>query len=317
MPIDTVSQAPAFAWQPDNNEQVASDGQAVQQTPTITPPDGNERTIAWNYHTTAEGDVSQTPDSTQTTAGKDLEKEREASGTVKQLDQSSNLPFDQNYYKKYVEASGIPIVASAEVGDKALLKMRDVVDTMLKKDPATREALAKNLKGILIIPKDKGMTTLPEYANLDKTNPLPGQSWNDRAQGIGWTPSLPYVSASEANLLHSGSPQDRYPDESIYIHEFAHAVFDAGIASRDPGARSRLNNLFADAKANGYLQNSYAASNPSEYWAEGVQAWFNAAAGNGSSTTIGTNKQLHDADPKLWNELHRWFPAPDELTHAI
>ncbi|BAN23665.1 hypothetical protein [Caballeronia insecticola] len=230
----------------------------------------------------------------------------------------SNLSFDKNYYKKYIDASGIPIVAAAEVDDQAILKMQYIVNTMMKKDASTRQAMVRNVKGVLIIPKSKGMTTLPEYVNLDKTNPILGSTWNERAQGVGWTPALPYVSCSEANLMHAGYPLDRYPDESICIHEFAHTVFDAGIVYRDSGASSRLSSLFAAAKANGYQQDSYAASDRNEYWAESVQAWFNAATcSNRATTTVCTINQLYDTDRNLWNEIGHWFFAPYELTQAM
>ena len=35
-----------------------------------------------------------------------------------------------------------------------------------------------------------------------------------------------------------------------------------------------LRDAFADAKKRGLCKNTYAASNPSKYWAEGVQDWF-------------------------------------------
>jgi hypothetical protein len=208
------------------------------------------------------------------------------------------------YYTKYIDASGIPILANGVVADAALIKMQYIVQRMVERDPWTRDALVRNLKAVLIIPSGRGMTSLPEYSNFDA-------SWNDRAQGVGWTQSLPYSSCSEANLVHAGYPLDRYVDESICVHEFAHTVFDAGIVARDSGAQIRLNNLYQAAVKSGYLGNSYAAATVSEYWAEGVQAWFNAAScSNRQSSTICTNSELWQKDPGLWQEIGSWFPLP-------
>ena len=223
------------------------------------------------------------------------------------------------YYMKYLDASGIPVVGNIWVSDTAMFAMKRIVDVMVQKDPWTRSQLALHLKRVLIIPRADGMTSLPEYRTLDITNPLPnGETWNQRAQGLGWTAAIPYASCSEANLLHSGAPQDRYGAESICIHEFAHAVWDAGVVYRDSAAQGRLNAAFNAAKA-GYMHNSttYAAVNVSEYWAEGVQAWFNAAACQVANTLTCTNLALYQTDPALWNEIGHWFPAPAEVSPAI
>jgi hypothetical protein len=224
--------------------------------------------------------------------------------------------FNYTYYRKYVNASGVPIVASATVSDSALLKMKQIVDTMLSKDSATRTKLVANLQRILIIPRGQGMTTLPEYWNLDQLFPLGGgQTWDQRAQGIGWTAQIPYVSCSEANLLHSGWPDDRYTDESICIHEFAHAMWEAGVVYRDSYAQGRLDAAYSAAKARGFLGTTYAASSVREYWAEGVQGWFNAASCNNTPTC--TQSKLYNTDPTLWNEIGHWYYTPAQLATQI
>ncbi|MCO4883474.1 hypothetical protein VOI32_40435 [Paraburkholderia caribensis] len=50
-----------------------------------------------------------------------------------------SLEFDRNYYKKYVDASGIPVVAAAEVDGFALLKAKRIIEVMVSKhDPIRR-----------------------------------------------------------------------------------------------------------------------------------------------------------------------------------
>lgn len=227
-----------------------------------------------------------------------------------------NVP---SYYTKYINASGIPIVANSIVSDTALFKMKYIVDIMVWKDAATQQQLLANLKRILIIPKADGMTSLPEYVNLDQTNPLPnGETWNQRAQGVGWTAALPYMSCSEANLLESGYPLDRYSDQSICIHEFAHTVWEAGVVFRDSNAQSRLDALYAADASSGFLGNSYAGSIAREYWAEGVQAWFNAAScTNKADTPVCTNTALYQSEYGLWNEIGHWFASPYQLQSPI
>jgi hypothetical protein len=215
-----------------------------------------------------------------------------------------------SYYTKYIDASGIPIVSNSAVDDAALYKMQRIVNAMLNRDASVKQQVQARLRRVLIIPKNEGMTSLPEYANLDQTSPLPGMTWNQRAQGVAWTDALPYVSCSEANLLHSGYPLDRYTDESICIHEMAHTVFDAGIVFRDPDVQNRLSTLYNAAIRRGMLANTYAGTNTSEYWAESVQAWFNAAScSNRNNTPICTQTALYQLDPSLWKEIKNWFPT--------
>jgi len=218
-----------------------------------------------------------------------------------------------SYYTKYIDASGIPIIANGAVDDAALYKMQRIVNVMLERDASVRQQVRARLRRVLIIPRNEGMTSLPEYTNLDQTAPIAGATWNQRAQGVAWTDNLPYVSCSEANQLHSGYPQDRYTDESICIHEMAHTVFDAGIVFRDTDAANRLTALYKAAVKRGALGNTYAGTNTSEYWAESVQAWFNAAScGNPSNTPVCTQKALQQSDPLLWNEIKQWFPMPTQ-----
>lgn len=226
------------------------------------------------------------------------------------------LSLDRTYYKKYLDASGVPIVASSTVSDAALKKMKYIVNRMLEKDWYTRQAVVSNLKRVLIIPKDQGMTTLPEYRNFDQIFPIPGSTWNERAQGVGWTAANPYVSCSEADLLNSGAPSDRYPKESICIHEFAHTVFEAGIMKRDSNAYTRVYNLYSDALRRGYVTTSmYAGATVHEYWAESVQAFFNSANCYSLATTpVCTNMAFYSRDPNMWNEVGKWFYAPYQFT---
>jgi len=223
-----------------------------------------------------------------------------------------------SYYTKYVDASGIPVVSNSTVADAALYKMQYIVNVMIYRDPSVKQQLQAHLRRVLIIPKNDGMTSLPEYANLDQTNPIPGSTWNQRAQGVGWTDALPYMSCSEANLLHSGYPLDRYTDESICIHEMAHTVFDAGIVFRDADAQNRLTALYNADVSRGLLGSTYAGTNTREYWAEMVQAWFNAAScSNPNNTPICTQNALYQYDLPLWNEIGHWFPTPSQLMAPI
>lgn len=62
----------------------------------------------------------------------------------------------------------------------------------------------------------------------------------------------------------------------------------------------------------------YASTNIEEYWAEGVQNWFNVNAevdndeGDGKHNKINTREELKRYDPGLYNILARFFPEVKE-----
>lgn len=53
-----------------------------------------------------------------------------------------SLPYDRTFYKKYVDANGIPIIGSEKVKDAALLMARDIVIYMLAGRPDLRKEMA-------------------------------------------------------------------------------------------------------------------------------------------------------------------------------
>jgi hypothetical protein len=62
------------------------------------------------------------------------------------------------FYKKYVDAGGIPVAASARVRDDALLLARDIVNFMLSKRPDVRAVMVQRKSRLLVMSIDEGVT---------------------------------------------------------------------------------------------------------------------------------------------------------------
>ena len=64
------------------------------------------------------------------------------------------------------------------------------------------------------------------------------------------------------------------------------------------------------------MENTYAISNASEYWAEGVQDWYNlnqeAISGNGIHNEINTREELEHYDAELFDLIKRYFEKEDD-----
>ena len=84
------------------------------------------------------------------------------------------------FYKKYTEAGGYPIVASAGVSDFALKEAAYLVDLMLARRPDVRKAMIDSGSRLIVIGHNEFTTDIPEYARMK-----PKDFWDARARGLG------------------------------------------------------------------------------------------------------------------------------------
>ena len=212
------------------------------------------------------------------------------------------------FYKKYVDAAGIPVVSSDKVPDRALLGAREIVIHMLSQRDDVRGAIVKNQVRVAIMSKDEVTTDIPEHADLNKV--FPGTDWNTRCRGVGATVERPASSGAEENLLVYA--KDPYKGENIFIHEFAHTIFNTGIKFVDKDFADELRKAYDSAMQRGLWKQTYAATNADEYWAEGVQDWFDANLHadppNGIHNAVHTREQLKKYDPELARLIRKIFP---------
>lgn len=213
------------------------------------------------------------------------------------------------FYTKSCMVRGFPIVANTVVSDDALRVAWVVLNAMLEKRPDVVGPM--NAAGIHygIIGANQQTLDMPEYTTLQQTNPE--TNWNVRARGLGATSSRPLVSSGEENLLCL--PGDRYPVSSITIHEFAHTFLQFGIERLDPSFLPRLVNAYNAALQAGKWADTYAGTNADEYWAEGVQDWFDSneqrIPTDGIHNEINTRAELLVYDAGLAALMAEVFPA--------
>lgn len=197
------------------------------------------------------------------------------------------------FYAKYVSVRGFPVVASAKASDYALREAAFLIDRMLAHHPKALRALIDNKVRFTVMACTEMTTDVPEHADL-----TPRAFWDRRARGLGATRRRPSVSCGEENLLHF--PGDPYRTENILIHEFAHAVHQMGVNTIDKTFDARLRAAYDDAMKKGLWKDKYAANNKSEYFAEGVQSWFDTNRENDHDHNhVNTRQELIDYDPAL------------------
>ncbi len=208
------------------------------------------------------------------------------------------------FYTQRVSAGGFPIVASSRVDPHALAEAQYLVDLMLAKRPDVRAALIESGARLCILAWNEFTTDLPEFARLGRRPSMefPGLSgkdyWDARARGLGGSERDPFCSCAEENLL--GYPGDPYGAECILIHEFAHCIHLRGMVNVDPTFDGRVKAAYDAAMEQGLWRGKYASVNHHEYFAEGVQSWFDDNRHDDHDHNhVHLRTQLAEYDPRL------------------
>tara|TARA_R110002072_G_scaffold291959_1_gene460314 strand:- start:5966 stop:6868 length:903 start_codon:yes stop_codon:yes gene_type:complete len=209
------------------------------------------------------------------------------------------------FYKQYLSANGFPIVASQKVSPLALKEARYLIDKMLEGREDIRQRLTRNKVRFAIMAVDEMTTAIPEHSDLK-----PAKYWDRRARGLGATKHRPAVSCGEENLLRL--PGDPYWQESLLIHEFAHAIHKMAVRELDETFDQRLQDAYRSAIKAGLWKGKYAGSNADEYWAEGVQSWFDDnRPPDHDHNHVNTRKELQAYDPTLAKLVEEVFGRRD------
>ena len=117
----------------------------------------------------------------------------------------ASFHVDTAFYKKYVDALGIPVLASAKAPDAALLIMRDIINSMLATRPDLRESMIRRNWRTGVFAETEMTMDWPEYASFrcgGRTRDLPVEQQDrdfhaNRSRGMGCNPTT----GAEENLL--------------------------------------------------------------------------------------------------------------------
>ncbi len=213
------------------------------------------------------------------------------------------------FYAKYLDFQGVAIVSSQVAEDAALLRVRQSLELLLSKRPDILRALAANRLKIVVIAQSERVIDVPENHKLE-----PKDYWASRTRSIAASLDRPFMTIPEENIL--GRPTDPYAGESLVVHELAHTVHELALKQIDPDFDKKLAECYQAAKKQGLWENTFAATNAKEYWAEGVQSWFNVnrtttkpdGEPDGLHNGIDTREKLKAYDSQLVQLISRVFP---------
>jgi alpha-glucosidase len=191
-------------------------------------------------------------------------------------------PPEKGFFSKLCDYHGIPIKAHAAVSNEALYAACARLSMLLSNQPEVLSKLVAAGAELHIIGRDQVTTDLPEWRH-DKGKPLEeyhGLTRDQRTRGMGGL----LTSCGEENLLKL--EKDRYRGRDICLHEFSHCIRNYGIPRE---VRAHFNEQYRKSLAAGLWRNSYAGSNPDEFFAE-LTMWY-----------FGTHGDLHMIGPKPEN----------------
>jgi alpha-glucosidase len=171
---------------------------------------------------------------------------------------------------------------------------------MLAQREDVRQELIRRRVRVVVMAPTEMTTDVPEQSHMDSAY------WDRRARGLGGR----ICSCGEENLLNL--PGDRYADENILVHEFSHTIHNYGLRHLDSSFDQRLSDIHTRSLEKGLWNDTYAATNPEEYWAEGVQAYFdcNAPPRRRVHNHVNTREELKQYDQDLFALIDQSFRSP-------
>jgi dipeptidyl aminopeptidase/acylaminoacyl peptidase len=221
------------------------------------------------------------------------------------------------YYTKFTFAREFIVLGSSQVSDEALLKANDIIRKMFAYRHDILKAMIADGARLIVLGRHEKLSDLPEF------NHAANQAEFDEVRYWDYTPNQKLMVVPEENVL--GLPGEPFARKCMVLSVFAKALYHvAGLRSVDPDFERgrakqqyelrvkrldvefdhRLGKLQETAAAKGLWKGTAAARSRAEYWAAGVDAYFDAAGDtqppNLADRPINTREDLKAYDPKLY-----------------
>jgi len=194
---------------------------------------------------------------------------------------------------------GITIIGNG-ASAKAVDECAAFVTQLIGKNKFAQKKMKDDKVTLVIIPHDKKMTDLPQFAALKGTNTFDGRLWdNVRGSGGMRAPDGSFaIGVPEENLTAIAGAADAYgPGYSVGMHEFSHVLHSEGMTAVQ---KAKITQLYAARQAaGGPWTEAYGSSNEQEYYAQSTNCYF------GKNQGIGQNGKawLRTNDPAMCDFL--------------
>lgn len=200
----------------------------------------------------------------------------------------------------------VSINSFVAIDPRALERAQYIVRQMLLNSPELKKKMIATGYTIEIIGQKQNVSDLPRYKHLKNQKTFDGRSFDSGTRGLGDEKAC---SVGEENLLCF--PDQKYYEENILVHEFAHSIkflMPADISQRIDWAYT------AAKKKKLYPKDIYMMASSQEYWAEATQAWFNATVRRDVNAGINTRESIKRHDPEVAELLELTY-GKGEILH--
>jgi hypothetical protein len=221
------------------------------------------------------------------------------------------------YYAKFTYAREFIVLGSKHVGDEALLTANDIIRKMFAYRHDILKALIADGARLVVLGRREKLSDLPEFKDAK------GKGGFDEVRYLEYAADRKLIVVPEENVL--GFAREPFAGRCMVISLFAKALYQVtGLRPVDPNFEMqrgkqqyelrvkrmdvdfdhRLQKLFDDARAKRRWSGTAAAQNRAEYWAAGVEVYFDAAgeghAPNDAERPITTRAALKAYDADLY-----------------
>jgi alpha-glucosidase len=220
------------------------------------------------------------------------------------------------YYSKFTYAREFPVLGSKHVGDETLLRANDTVRKMFAYRHDILKAMITDGARLVVLGRHERLSELPEFGNDGQ------KAGFDEVRYLDYTPDRKLLVVPEENVLRL--PGEPFAGKDMVVSVFAKGLYRvAGLrpalqgAPRGPKQQyelrvqrldiefdRKLQKLQEEARARGLWKGTAADRDRAEYWAAGVEAYFDAAgdgpAPHGADRPITTREALRGYDPGLF-----------------
>jgi hypothetical protein len=218
------------------------------------------------------------------------------------------------YYTKFIWAREFPVLGSPKVSDEALLKANDTIRKLFAYRHDILKALIADGARLVVLGRDERLSELPELRDAQH------RSADDGVRYLDLAPGRKLLVVPEENVL--GLPSDPVAGKNLVVSVFAKALhqatalrpvdpdferqrskqqYELRVKRMDVEFDRRLQANFDAALGKDLWRGTPAARNRVEYWATGVEAYFDAA---------GSGFPPHDADrPIITREALQAYDA--------
>lgn len=167
---------------------------------------------------------------------------------------------------------GLEVLATEDVEAEAIREMAARAYQMLVNRPEYAESIATFPIGLRVIGSSQRIMDLPEFEDIYFHHP--GIDWRFLGRSFPGTETIPFAAGAEENLLCS--TEDRYEGEDNFMRDFAITIRRFAMDAVDESTSAAIDQAYAVAIAEGKWKNTLAEINSEQYWAEGVQSFFDA-----------------------------------------